>query len=133
MSILRQDLGDPALHKLLHCPPAIAANVSVREKSEAPVQPWPMEAAHMILKSVYFNFDAVATKTRFAPPPVNDTSKNIIAVQFLSAIGADPIANSSTKDVIFYYRAHEVRELIHNKMSQKKLLFDCMERCSKLS
>lgn len=132
MAILIQDVGEPAHHKLLHCPPVIEQNVSMREKSSTPVQPWPMEAAHMILKAAYVDFDVVGTKTRFAPPPVNDARRNIVAVQFLNTMGADPIVNSSTGNTIFYYRAHEVRELIRRKMSKNRLLFDCMEKTNKL-
>ena len=132
MAILRQQLGDPKLHEVLRCPPEIESNILQREKSETPVQPWPIDAAHVTLKAVYLDCNVVATKTRFAPPPLTDSGNNIVAVQFLCRMGANPMVNSTTKNALFYYRAREVRDIICAKMTQKRLLFDCIERANKL-
>jgi len=130
--LFMQDLGDGSLHKLLQCPPEVERVISQREKSDKKVEPWPMAAAHMILKNAYFDFGVVFTKTRYASVPVTESAKNIVGVQFLSAIGADPITNSGTESCIFYYRAREVRQLITSKMKGKRLLFDCIERSNQL-
>ena len=127
-----QDLGDGSLHKLLQCPPEVERIISQREKSDKKVEPWPMAAAHMILKNAYFDFGVVFTKTRYASVPVTESAKNIVGVQFLSTIGADPITNSGTESCIFYYSAREVRQLIASKMKGKRLLFDCIERSNLL-
>eukprot|EP00986_Skeletonema_menzelii_P003778 scaffold1208_cov174-Skeletonema_menzelii.AAC.4 len=42
------------------------------------------------------------------------------------------MVNSTTKNALFYYRAREVRDIICAKMTQKRLLFDCIERANKL-
>jgi hypothetical protein len=130
--LFMQDLGDGSLHKLLQCPPEVERIISQREKSDKKVEPWPMVASHMILKNAYFDFGVVFTKTRYASVPVTESAKNIVGVQFLSTIGADPITNSGTEGCIFYYRAREVRQLIASKMKGKRLLFDCIERSSLL-
>lgn len=130
--LFMQDLGDGSLHKLLQCPPEVERVISQREKSDKKVEPWPMAAAHMILKNAYFDFGVVFTKTRYASVPVTESAKNIVGVQFLSTIGADPITNSGTESCIFYYRAREVRQLITSKMKGKRLLFDCIERSNQL-
>lgn len=132
MAILRQQLGDPMLHEILQCPPEIERNILHREKSETPVQPWPIDASHMTLKALYYDCNVVAIKTRFAPPPSTDSGNNIVAVQFLCTMGANPMVNSTTKNTLFYYRAREVRDFICHKMTKKKLLFDCMESANKL-
>jgi|GEM_PF-4980773 len=130
-STLMQQLGDSSLHLLLPCPPTIEQNIKQRENSDKPVQPWPIDAAHMVLESAYFDCDAPFTQTRFAQDPrVTNSANNIIGVQFLSRYGADPITNSKTGNVIFYYRAREVRDIIHSKISGEKLLFDCIKRSS---
>jgi hypothetical protein len=118
-------LGDHSLHKFVRCPPAVAKSINDRESSECKVQPWPMKASHMKLRFAYFDSDVPAIGTRYGNDPrVTNHTQNIIAVEFLETDGADPIVNSDSGDILFYYRVHELQDMINRKIAGDRLLFD---------
>jgi hypothetical protein len=117
-------LGEPSLHKFTMCPPAVEEIIKARERSERTVEPWPIDAMHLVMKEAYYDCDVVSHATRFAPNPMHGNHmNNIIGVQFLLSHGGENHQGAGGR-TIFYYRVHEVQDLISSKIKAKKLLFN---------
>jgi hypothetical protein len=121
---LASRLGEPSLHKFTMCPPTVEETIKARERSERTVEPWPIDGKHLVLKEAYYDCDVVSHATRFAPNPMHGNNmNNIIGVQFLLSHGGEKQVGAGGRTV-FFYRVHEVQDLISSKIKGKKLLFN---------
>ena len=92
------------------------------------MQPWPINAKHMIMIRAFLGFCVVSHDKRYAKyPSITNFGNNILEVRFLTKYGAQFLCDDEGK-TSFYYQVRDVQLLITMNIKGKKMLMNKLQK-----